>query len=327
MQEESRTFDAFRTSSVCPNSCFLGPTLSALASSKAKMSLHRYCLMLAACLAVGAAMAHAQVSASATAPCGENVAAAEVPRDSLDLPALPKAEVSLIGGTVIRVDPIRDRIILRAFGGRDFTVDFDVRTCIVRGDVPASLHDIRPGTRLYADTILNNQRIFAKALRIPTSPALGETQGQVTGYDSVEGLLRVRDAISARAFNVRVTRETEIREMGQPAETPGLMSGDLVKVVFRSAGEGTNLAEKIDILAQPGKEFTFVGKILAIDLRNGYLTLSEQTRQNTFDVGLDSLSGNLRAELKEGMDVLVHARFDGTKYQALTVEPQLTLHP
>jgi hypothetical protein len=220
----------------------------------------------------------------------------------------------------MRLDPVRDRMILRAFGGRDVTVNFDVRTCVARGTTLASIRDVKPGMRVYADTILNDGHIFAKTLRLPTNPAVGETQGQVTGYDAGKRILRVRDAISSRGFDVLVTGNTEIRANGQSVQVGELRGGALVKVVFKSAAEGTNLAEKIDVLAQPGGEFTFAGRVLSIDLRNGYMTLAEPDSENTFEVGLDSIPAAARNQLREGADVIVQVRFDGSKYQARNVE-------
>lgn len=245
---------------------------------------------------------------------------------SPDLPPLPQTQVSLIGGIVMRVDPVRDRMTLRAFGGRDVTLNFDVRTCVARGTTLASIRDVKPGTRVYADTILNDGRIFAKTLRLPTNAAVGETQGQITGYDPGRRILRVRDAISSRGFDVLVTANTDIRAGGQPVQPGDLRSGALVKVVFKSANEGANVAEKIDVLAQPGGEFTFAGRVISIDLRNGYMTLVEPDSQNTFEVSLDSVPAAARNQLREGADVIVQARFDGSKYQARDVEPSPNSH-
>ena len=239
----------------------------------------------------------------------------------MDLPPLPKGQVSLIGGTVIRLDPVRDKITLRAFGGRDLTINFDVRTCVTRGETLASMRDVKAGMRVYADTILNDGRIFAKTVRVSTNSPLGESQGQITSYDPNKRILRVRDAISSRGFDVQITANTDIRASGQPVQAVELRNGALVKVVFKSGPDTTNLAEKIDLLAQKGGTVTFSGKILSIDLRNGYVTLVEPESQNTFDVGLDSIPEASRNQLKEGADVTVRARFDGTKYQAESVEP------
>jgi hypothetical protein len=268
--------------------------------------------------------ASAQTNPRPARPC--DTVPVAVQQDSLDLPPLPKGQVSLIGGTVIRLDPVRDKITLRAFGGRDLTINFDVRTCVTRGETLASMRDVKAGMRVYADTILKDGRIFAKTVRVSANSALGESQGQITSYDPNKRILRVRDAISSRGFDVQITANTEIRADGQPVQAAELRNGALVKVVFKSGADTANLAEKIDLLAQKGGMVTFSGKILSIDLRNGYVTLVEPESQNTFDVGLDSIPEASRNQLKEGADVTVRARFDGTKYQAESVEP-IPSHP
>src|SRR5215470_3474686 len=60
----------------------------------------------------------------------------------LDLPPLPKTGVSLIGGTIARLDPIRDELVLHAFGGRDVKIQFDVRTQILRAEEPISVREL-----------------------------------------------------------------------------------------------------------------------------------------------------------------------------------------
>ena len=243
------------------------------------------------------------------------------PDRMLDMPPLPKGQVSLIGGTVARIDPIRDRMVVRAFGGRDITIDFDVRTAVLRGTTPASSRDLRPGTRVYADTILKDGRTFAKTVRIAGNASSGETRGQVISYDPSKKLLKVRDIISSQPFSLRLNAVTEVRSNGQPVQPGELIIGTLVHVVFRSGFEGANSAQKIDILARPGSTFTFSGRILVVDLRDDHLTLAENASETTFEVGLDSLTSGAKLRLKEGMEVLVQARFDGNKYEAQSVEP------
>ena len=240
---------------------------------------------------------------------------------SLDLPPLPRSEVSLIGGTVVRTDPIRDRIVVRAFGGKDLTLDFDVRTQILQGMNALSVRDIRPGTRIYADTISKDGRIFAKTIRIGTGASVGEARGQVIDYDAAERVLRVRDLISSQPFSIHIGGATEVQADGRAVPATELVAGSLVHVTFRSGSEGSNSAQKIEILARPGSTFTFAGRIVVVDLRDGHLTLAERTSENTFEVGLDSLPQDAKLRLRQGADVIVQARFDGRRYQAQNIEP------
>jgi hypothetical protein len=238
-----------------------------------------------------------------------------------DFPPLPRSQVGLIGGTVARVDPIRDRMVIRAFGGREFNVDFDVRTRILHGGQTATIAALKPGTRVYADTILNKDRIFAKTVRIDASTASGEAQGQVIAYDPSQMVLKIRDVVSSQPFSLRVDSRTEVISDGKAVSAGDLIAGTLIKAKFHAVGSGPSAAERIDVLARPGGSFTFAGKIAVIDFRDAHLTLFETSGDNTFEVGMKSLSKDDRLRLKQGMDVIVRATFDGEQYQAQSIEP------
>jgi hypothetical protein len=87
------------------------------------------------------------------------------------------------------------------------------------------------------------------------------------------------------------------------------------------------VAEKINVMARPGSTFVFAGKIAVVDLRDLHLTLFEKSSENTFEVGLHSLPASERLSLKQGADVIVHARFDGEKYEAQAIEPTSGTQP
>ena len=241
--------------------------------------------------------------------------------DSWERPPLPKGAVSLMGGTVATVDPIRDRIVLRAFGGRDVTIDFDTRTQVLRGSTAVSSREIRPGTRIYADTIMIAGRVFAKTVRLEANGAAGETEGQIMEYNGTKQLLRVRDSISHEPVLVRLTSSSQLMLGGGPASTTSLLEGTVVAIRFHASAEGPSEAERIDILAQPGSSYTFTGTIAVVDLHDEHMTLVEPEHQNTFEVALGSLPQQSKANLRTGMQVTVRARFDGHKYLAESVEP------
>ena len=241
--------------------------------------------------------------------------------DSWERPPLPKGTVSLMGGTVATVDPIRDRIVLRAFGGRDVTIDFDTRTQVLRGTTAVSTREIRPGTRMYADTIMIAGRIFAKTVRLEGNGTAGETQGQILEYNWAKQLLRVRDSISQEPVLVRLTSRSQLMLGNKTASTASLLEGTVVAIRFHASPEGPSEAERIDILAQPGSSYTFTGTIAVVDLHDEHMSLVEPEHQNTFEVALGSLPRQSRANLKTGMNVTVRARFDGHKYRAESVEP------
>ena len=241
--------------------------------------------------------------------------------DSWERPPLPKGTVSLLGGTVARVDPIRDRIVLRAFGGRDVTIDFDTRTQVLRGGTAVSSREIRPGARVYADTVMIAGRIFAKTVRLEGNGAAGETQGQIMEYNWAKQLLRVRNSISQEPVLVRLTSHSQLMQGGEPAQATSLLEGTVVAIRFHASPEGPSEAERIDILARPGSSYTFTGTISVVDLHDEHMTLVEPEHQNTFEVALGSLPRQSKASLRTGMQVTVRARFDGHKYLAESIEP------
>jgi hypothetical protein len=236
-----------------------------------------------------------------------------------DFPPLSKGPLSLIGGTVIKMDPIRDRVVLRAFGGKDITVDFDVRTKILREEALVSTRELRPGARIYADTSLVNGRIFAKTIRISAEAATGEANGQVTAYDPSARKLKIRNALAAEPLEVRITPETKIRSGDRTVEPSNLTVGTLLHVTFNSR-DHANLATQIDIQAQPGSTFTFAGKMTFVDLRAGYVAIADQSGANSYEVAVDHLTPDVKRTLREGADVVVHAKFDGQKYQAQSID-------
>jgi hypothetical protein len=221
---------------------------------------------------------------------------------------------------VARIDPIRDQMVVRAFGGREVKIDFDARTRLVREQTAISARDIRVGARIYADTILLNNRIFAKTIRMDTKPAIGEVRGQVTSYDSSKGILHIRDAISANLFQVRISSQTAIQMGDRPTLASQLANGTLVRIQLRSATEPVGTAQQIDILARPGDSFTFAGKITFVDFRAGVVAIAEQNNANTHEVAVDSLSPAAKQQLREGAEVVIHAQFDGRQYEARTID-------
>src|ERR1700733_1025055 len=87
-----------------------------------------------------------------------------------DLPSLPPAKASLIGGTIERLDRVRDQLTVHVFGGSKMRVYFDTRTRIYRDGVEASASDLHQGDRISVDTILDGSLVFARNIRLKTAP-------------------------------------------------------------------------------------------------------------------------------------------------------------
>ena len=241
-----------------------------------------------------------------------------------DLPPVPRAKATLIGGTVERLDRVRDQVTVRVFGGGGrMKVLFDPRTRVYRGTAEATIADLKVGERVYLDTILDGDTVFARSVRLKTTPALGESQGVVVRYRSDRGELTIRDSISPQPVRVRLSSATRFLR-GDRAVTASMLSeGSLVAVKFSSEGNGHDVAREISILALPGTRYTFAGQVVHIDLRTGLLVINSSTDHKTYEVYLDPYAPP-DDNLHPGAVVTVVANFEGSRYVArsLTIDSQ-----
>jgi len=235
-----------------------------------------------------------------------------------DLPRLPQAKATLIGGTVERLDRVRDQITVRVFGGGRMNILIDPRSRVYRGRTEGSLADLKVGERVYLDTVLDGDTVFARSIRLKTTQALGESQGVVVKYRSDRGELSIRDSISPTPVRVRLTSSTRYLQGERTVPASVLAEGSLVALKFGSEGNGHDVAREISILALPGTRYTFAGQIVHLDLRTGLLVINSSTDRKTYEVYLDSSvppDDNLHA----GAIVTVVANFEGSRYVARNV--------
>jgi len=240
-----------------------------------------------------------------------------------DLPPVPRAKATLVGGTVERLDRVRDRITVRVFGGGRVNVLFDPRTRVYRGAADATIADLREGERVYLDTILDGDTVFARSIRLKSSQAVGESQGVVVKYRTDRGEITMRDAISPEPVRVRVAPSTQFLQGGQKVSANTLVDGCLVAVKFGAEGNGHEVAREISILALPGTRYAFSGQVVHVDLRTGLLVINSSTDRKTYEVYLDpSLTPD--ENLHAGAVVTVVTNFEGSRYVArsLTIDSQ-----
>jgi hypothetical protein len=237
----------------------------------------------------------------------------------LDLPPLPPGKLTLMGGTVGKVDPITNRLELRDFGGGQTNIVFDQRTKILRNGMPARVKDIQPGHRVYVDTMLNGNQIFAKTIRLETTTDQGDARGQVVIVDAAHGMLKLREEVAPEPFQFRLTPQTAIMLKGRRANASEVLPGALVKINFAADANGS-LVREIEVLANPGETFTFVGKITFLDLRLKRFAIANQTDHETYDITLDRVGRGQIRGLRVGSDTVVKAVFDGKNYQAQSIE-------
>jgi hypothetical protein len=258
------------------------------------------------------------VTPSSTTPVTttSNKAAIEVDPASLlpDLPALPRTKASLIGGSIQKVDRVRDQLTLQIFGGGKMKVLFDPRTHIYEGKTQGSALDLRPGDRVYVDTILDGSTIFAHNIRV-AGAASGKSQGVVMSYRADKGELVLRDLLSPDPIKLRFTPRTQVVQDGHTAFASQLVPGALVDVNFATQ-KNDREAQQVAILAVPGSDFTFAGRVVSLDLHIGLLVLQSAPDHKTYEIYLDPSAIAIDDRLRAGADVSTVANFDGSRYVA-----------
>jgi cold shock CspA family protein len=230
-----------------------------------------------------------------------------------DLPPLKQSPASLIGGALESIDRVRDRLVLRLFGQGRITVAFDPRTQFLRGDQKVRAQDMRPGDRVYVETVLDGTAVFAKTVHLPADTAQGAVTGQVVSYDATRGIVSVRDELSSQPARFRLTSTTAITGAG-------IGPGALVQLSFLP-GEPPPIAREIRVLIAPGAVFTFSGRVTFLDLSAQEVVLLSATDNTRYEIQLNpaALQEDSLAHLREGANVTIAARFDGRGYVAESV--------
>jgi hypothetical protein len=235
-----------------------------------------------------------------------------------DLPKLPPAKASLIGGNIGRLDRVRDEITIQVFGGGKMKISFDPRTHLYRDGTEARLSDLRQGDRIYVDTILDGSTVFARTIRVKTSGSSGESQGIITSYRADNGELQLQDSLSPQTVKIQVTPQTRVLEGDHTVSSSTLLPGTLVAIKFGARQEGGEVAREVSLLARPGASFTFAGQVTAIDLRLGLLVLNSSIDRRTYEIYLDP-SLALDDSVQPNTNVTVQTRFEGNRYVARSI--------
>ncbi len=202
----------------------------------------------------------------------------------LDLPPLRHGQVTLVGGTVVSLDAVMNRMVVQPFGGKQkMKVRFDTRTRFYRDGKPIQQREIQQGQRVYLDSMLNGDKVFAKSIWIQTATQGGTGRGQIVDFDVARKTLTVRDELSDQPVKMQITSATVVRKGDQPASVNDLTQGALVTLGFGTQRE----LREITIVATPF---------------------------------LDAVATNILRQLREGQNVTVSAVFDGTRYSARQID-------
>ncbi len=240
-----------------------------------------------------------------------------------DLPPQPKGKTTLIGGRIRVVDHVRDRMILDIFGGGHMTVLFDERTHMFSGRQRGALDDLKEGERAYVDTTLDGTDIFARNIRVLPSVPTGQGNGQIVDYDASRRELTLRDRLSPRPVKMRLMAGATIVRGDQAGTPADLQPGTLVTLAFVPGSDRRSdrqpMVSEVSILASPGATFFFSGQVSFLDLRRGLVVVVDPRDNKSYEVYVDANDPELARKIREGADVMIEARFDGTHYEARDV--------
>ncbi len=260
---------------------------------------------------------------SAPAPATE---AKDSPAASISLPdqrtAPLKGKPTIIGGTVTKLDLVRDELTVRVFGSKQtMKILFDPRTHIFRDGTPAALHDLRNEDHVSVETRLDGSDVFAQSIHVFAHSTTGECTGQVLSYDPGQGEIIIRDTLASRAVKLRVSSSTPVSgtEKGPTYTAADLKEGDLVTAKFSSDQHGKDIARQLIIQAVPGATFTFSGSVEYLDVHSGVLVLTDPRDKKTYEIAFDQGRTPVGEQVREGSEVTVAARFDGSHYRATAI--------
>ncbi|HET6936526.1 MAG TPA: DUF5666 domain-containing protein [Candidatus Angelobacter sp.] len=239
----------------------------------------------------------------------------------LDPPPQPVGTTTLVGGTIRDIDRIRNRMVVKVFGGGHWTIFFDERTHIFRNGAETTPLALKKGERVYADTMLDQERhdIFARNIRVGVTTPPADADGQIIEVDPNHGELVLRDNINSVPVHFGVDQQTRISSGSTPATFKDIKQGSLVHVKFAPESGNRGLAREITIVAAPGAAFTFAGKLTYLDMHRGLLAVQNNTDAKTYDIHFNPSSVADAGTLGVGAEVKVIATFEGTRYTAQSV--------
>ncbi len=246
-------------------------------------------------------------------PEGQNLPSAD---PVLEPKELPRKDMSLLGGTAVKVDKIRNRVQIEPFGGgKKWEVRFDDRSHIYRDGRETTVMAINKGDRIYADTMLVGGHVFARNLRVVTKSGPAESRGQVTSFDAKSGRVNMRDSLTGQPVTFFVNQQTAMNKRGGPASTADLKPGALLDVMFAPEKHG-GTADQVSVLASPGEDFIFSGKVTNLDLSRGILNVDNESDGKNYEVQFNPATLDDRDALRVGRDITTRAEFDGHTYRA-----------
>ncbi|HTW49048.1 MAG TPA: hypothetical protein VMD92_13940 [Acidobacteriaceae bacterium] len=286
-------------------------------------------IRLLALVMLSSSVAFAQSSVPVPSSAPEAIPVPAVAPPSKALPPDPSGPSTVIGGEIRSVDPVRDQIALRVFGGsRTMKILYDERTQVYRNGQRISVLDLKPEDHASVETTLDGDNVFALRIHMLSELPQGECDGQVLSYNPRNSEMIVNSALSPQSVRIRVPAGTPVVRVGQPDFTAGqrgiddLMRGSLVDVKFQPGVNGLGVAARIEVLATPGSTFVFSGDVSYLDVPGGQLVIVDPRDNRSYRFAFNAWQFTVARQLHQGSHVRVTASFDGSRYRAdqITIE-------
>jgi len=284
--------------------------------------------LLLAALISGALAAGSTISQGQSQPLAKeqpDMKSAFSTADFSPLPAVPHGKSTVLGGEIAKVDPVLDQLTLRIFGQHPMKIFFDERTRVYRNGARIPLRDLRPEEHASVQTILDGPDVFAISIHMLSDMPQGEAQGRVLDYNAETRELTLGSSLSRDPIRLLLRADTPVVRHGQGAFTSAsgghedLVSGALVDVTFDAGEKGRAVASRVTVLAEPGSNFVFSGKISSLDMHAGIMMVVDPRDQKSYQISFDPSRLTITENLHVGDEVRVDAMFDGTRYAATDV--------
>lgn len=245
--------------------------------------------------------------------------------DFSSLPAMPRGKSTVLGGQIAKVDPVLDQLTLRVFGQHPLKILFDERTQVFRNGTKIPLRDLRPEEHASVQTILEGPNVFAMSIHMLSDMPQGEARGRVLDYNPETRELTLGSSLSRDPIRLLVGENTPVVRQGQGTFTSegggqaDLVSGALVDVTFDAGEKGRAVASRVTVLAKPGSNFVFSGKISSLDMHAGVMVVVDPRDQKSYQISFEPARVPITEKLHVGDEVRIEATFDGTRYAAAQV--------
>jgi len=241
------------------------------------------------------------------------------------MPAAPGGKSTIMGGTVQKLDLVRDQFQLKSFGQRPMTVLFDERTQVYLDGKEIPLRNLRSDSIASVQTVLDGTNVFAISIHLLSRAPEGEYQGQVLSYDAVTRELTL-SSVSSRdpvklvvPLNIPITRVGQVDLASSDLGLSDIVRGAFISLTFKPNDLGQGIASRIEIMATPGSVFVFSGSLFSLDMHTGELILIDPRHEKRYEIVFSPSKLPASQTLHEGDNVRIAATFDGSRYVASSI--------